>query len=612
MNHADKILTIEKLKIGFRIGNKYECPVEDVKLDLYKHGVTVIVGRSGSGKSLTSSSLLGLVRGVPGVTDGTIHYEDDDLDFFVEKGIARIKEKKSGKESYGEKAYLPIRGRKISLIFQEHKSALNPLLPIGAHLSDTLLRHKKCDKGNVLAASLNWLQKVQIGSDDAERRKIIDMFPCQLSGGLSQRLMIALALCTEPQILIADEPTTNIDASLQTSLIKLIIGFLQDNTLSSLLLVTHDIKVIRQILEGTNISLNVVFFDGGRSVENLSFKRGSFGDIHQNGDLYEKWQEPSAKVFFESFREKQKSEATQAPENVNTPIMEIRSISKQFGWLKSVDSVSLQLRPGETLGLVGESGAGKTTVGRMLLRLCKSDGGGILLKGTDVWGMEEKKFRQEVQMVFQNPDVAMNSMMKVNTILEEAAEIGNPALSRQEIKEEVKRLLKEVGLDNSLGNRYPFEISGGQKRRLGIARILAIKPKVIVLDEPMAEVDAYQQLQIIELLQKLKRNHNLSYLLISHDLAMIRKMCDSIAVMLRGRIIEFGRKDVICNYPLHPYTRNLLDGKSSPYINELQAKTLCGFLDRCERVVSKCRNEILPPIIPAQSIHQAACHNPLA
>ena len=638
------MLTIENLTIQCR----KQTIVQNINFELNEREVIVLVGNSGTGKSVTVSSIPGLIRGDVVVTQGNIFYETDGICFRANAGKAEAVCR--GLKKAGEAAYRCIRGKEISMIFQEHNSALNPLFTVGQHLSDTLLSHGKCAEKNVKQMSMEWVKRVCLDKNE----EFLDAYPEQLSGGEAQRLMIALALCTGPRILIADEPTTNLDASIQTSIIELITGFLDDvnDNLSSLLLVTHDVRNIEKIINSGPRAVKIVYFD--KNAENIgSTVETRF--VSSMDELFHGWQEDRARAFFDRAYEKLVQEMHFSPRG-DKNILEIINVRKYFRGqhglfnfgkhnagateIKAVNDVSLTIREGEILGLVGESGSGKSTLGRMIVRLCSPDSGELLLYpftppesdgvhkngeadaeicAKDIHAIPEKRFRENFQMIFQSPDIALNSMMKVRKIMEEAVTVRNSNLPSEDVEKDIETLLQKVGLNPyEILDKYPFELSGGQKRRIGIARILAVKPRFIVADEPIAEIDVTAQFGIIDLLKKLREEESLTLLVISHDFDMIKSLCDRVAVMYKSRIVEVGRTtDLICN-PGHPYTRALL--QSSPITDSgiLRSKDGCNYVSRCRHEKrneerSLCEREL--PVIKRHSSsydHECACHYPVS
>jgi len=636
------MLKIENLTIQCR---EQEL-VRNIDFELHEGEVAVLVGNSGSGKSVTVSSILGLVRGDVTVTKGNISYETDGIRFRADAGKAEAISRDLKKT--GEAAYKCIRGKEISMIFQEHNSALNPLFTVGQHMSDTLLSHKKCEEKYVRQLSMEWIRRVCLDNNEA----FLDKYPEQLSGGEAQRLMIALALCTGPKVLIADEPTTNLDASIQSSIIELITGFLDDahDKLSSLLLVTHDLRNVEKIINSGQRGVRIVYFD--KTAGNIgSTVETRF--VSSMDELFNGWQQDSARAFFDGARKKQVQEISCGPEGGNK-ILEVLHARKYFrgrhgifnfgrnkagsAEIKAVDDVSLYINEGEILGLVGESGSGKSTLGRMIIRLCSPDSGELLVYpfrtstsggmtkdgGSEaekvaegIQAIPEKRFREDFQMIFQSPDIALNSMMKVRSIMEEAVTIRRRGLPADEVENAIEILLQKVGLNpREILDKYPFELSGGQKRRIGIARILAVKPRFIVADEPIAEIDVTAQFGIIDLLKKLREEESLTLLVISHDFDMIKGLCDRVAVMYKSRIVEVGRTIDLIRNPGHPYTRSLL--LSNPIADSGMVKSAngCNYISRCgdekrNGDQSVCGKEL--PVIKQHSEthgHECACHYP--
>ncbi len=639
------MLTIENLTIQCR----EQTIVRNINVELHDREVAVFVGNSGSGKSVTVSSILGLIRGDVVAAEGNISYEADEISFSADAGKAEAISR--GLKKTGEAAYGCIRGKEISMIFQEHNSALNPLFTVGQHMSDTLLSHGKCAETDAKLMSMEWVKRVCLGNSE----EFLSKYPEQLSGGEAQRLMIALALCTNPRLLIADEPTTNLDASIQTSIIELITGFLNDgnNRLSSLLLVTHDIRNIERIITSGERAVKIVYFEKNAANIGRALETRIVRSMEQ---LFSGWQADSARLFFDRAREKL-VQGIYSPSATGRNILEMINVRKYFrgqrglfdfrknntgaGEIKAVDDASLTVREGEILGLVGESGSGKSTIGRLIVRLCSPDSGELLLYpftapesdelnqnaefkevkaengAIDITKIPEKKFRENFQMIFQSPDIALNSMMKVRGIMEEAVTVRNRNLSTEEVKKEIETLLQKVGLKyHEIADKYPFELSGGQKRRIGIARILAVKPRFIVADEPIAEIDVTAQFGIIDLLKKLRDEESLTLLVISHDFDMIKGLCDRIAVMYKSRIVEIGRTIDLMRNPGHPYTRALL--QSSPVADSGIVRSMdgCNYISRCgnekrNEELSLCEQEL--PVIKRHSEtydHECACHFP--
>lgn len=523
------LLKIENLFTGFRNGAQITHAVKDASLTINKGETLALVGESGSGKSVLALSILQLL---PYPTafhkKGSILFAGEQLMHAPEPVMSQI------------------RGNRIAMIFQEPMTALNPLHRIKKQIGEILLWHKKCTATEVLPRIKELLKQVDLEDTD----RMLNAFPHELSGGQRQRVMIAMALANDPELLIADEPTTALDVTIQADILKLL-GKLQQDRKMAMLLITHDLNLV------TRVSHRVSVMKDGEIVETGKTKT-----------VFETPKHEYTKKLLGSF-------PTGTPQKItpNAPvIMEAENMRVWFpikkgllrrvtGHVKAVNDMSFNVKQGETLGVVGESGSGKTTLGLALLRLTASTGQIMfdhqLLHNLNNHDLRAK--RADMQIVFQDPFASLSPRLTIRDIIEEGLKIHfphMPALNRLDI---IKSTLKEVGLeDEKMINRYPHEFSGGQRQRISIARALALKPKLIVLDEPTSALDMSVQTQIVDLLRTLQRTHNLSYIFISHDLRVVRAMSHKIIVMKNGKIVEQGTAETIFKKPQQAYTKSLI------------------------------------------------------
>ncbi|MBN9307612.1 MAG: microcin ABC transporter ATP-binding protein [Devosia sp. 67-54] len=520
------LLEIDDLTIDFRLDGRLVHAVRGISFTIEPGQTLALVGESGSGKSVTAASILRLLPPSAEVA-GRIAFKGQDL--------ARA----SDRQMRG------IRGDKISMIFQEPMSSLNPLHTIERQVSEVLSVHRGLGRAAARARTLQLLRDV--GLADAEQR--LDAYPHQLSGGQRQRVMIAMALANEPDLLIADEPTTALDVTVQAQILDLLKS-LQARLGMAMLFITHDLGIVREMAS------DICVMTEGQIVE-----RG-----------------PTARIFAAPqhayTRKLLEAEPRGSPpaRNPDAPIVLAADglrvwfpikrglFRRTVGHIKAVDGVDIALREGQTLGIVGESGSGKTTLGRALLRLVSSEGR-IVFLGTDLqsrsWA-QMRALRRDLQIVFQDPYGSLSPRLTIAAIVAEGLAVHMPDLSDRERQVRVERALAEVGLDPALADRYPHEFSGGQRQRIAIARALVLEPKLLVLDEPTSALDMSVQAQVIDLLRELQRRHTLTYLFISHDLRVIRALANEVLVMKEGRIVERGPADAIFEAPQTDYTRTLL------------------------------------------------------
>ena len=533
MNSKTPLLDVRDLSVSFRTrsGNKVEEveAVRHISFDI-DHGETVaLVGESGSGKSVTALSILQLLPyAVACQPGGSILFEGEEL-------------------MGGNKALMSsIRGNRIAMIFQEPMNSLNPLHTVEKQIGEILFLHKKMDTATVRTRIVELLELVGLDRP----REHLATYSHQLSGGQRQRVMIAMALANEPDLLIADEPTTALDVTIQAQLLTLLKD-LQQRLGMAMLLITHDLGVVRKMADRVNV------MTGGEIVES-----GPTGDIFAR---------PAHAYTRKLLEAEPKGKAGAAPEKAAT-IMEAKDLRVWFpiktgllrrvtGHVKAVDGMNLSVQEGHTVGVVGESGCGKTSLALALLRLVKSSGA-ISFFGHGIDGLgnrEMRPLRREMQIVFQDPFASLSPRLSVGQIVGEGLEVHKLAATREERRALIEQVLTEVGLDLDSVERYPHEFSGGQRQRIAIARALVLKPRLIILDEPTSALDMLVQAQIVDLLRDLQRRHGLTYIFISHDLRVVRALADEILVMRAGKIVEWGNVDDVFDRPKESYTKALME-----------------------------------------------------
>ena len=526
-----RLLEIRDLDVTFRTGGRTVAAVRGGSLALDRGETVALVGESGSGKSVTALSVLQLL---PYPT--AAHSSRSSITFRDQELIGA-----------NEQVLRGIRGNRISMIFQEPMTSLNPLHVVGKQIGETLTLHKGLDAAGVRRRTLELLELV--GIRDPESR--LQSYPHQLSGGQRQRVMIAMALANEPDLLIADEPTTALDVTIQAQILELL-RRLQREMGMAMLLITHDLNIVRKMAD------RVCVMTDGNTVES--------GVTHR---VFEAPSHPYTRHLLAA--EPGGSPRPVAPDadmvmqaedlRVWFPIQ--RGVLKRtIGHVRAVDGVTVSIREGETLGVVGESGSGKTTLGMALLRLVSSSGP-IVYRGADIQGLrfrQTRPLRQELQVVFQDPYGSLSPRMSMAEIIGEGLRVHARGLARDraELDRRIDEAIVEVGLEPAMRDRYPHEFSGGQRQRISIARAIVLRPKLIVLDEPTSALDLSVQARIVDLLRDLQARRRLAYLFISHDLKVVRAMSHRIMVMRDGLVVEDGTADDIIERPRHPYTHALM------------------------------------------------------
>ncbi len=665
----DLLLQVENLQTFFFSEDRIVRAVDDISYDLRAGEVLGIVGESGSGKSVSALSLVRLIDSPPGrIVGGKVLFDGDDILQMSETEIRSI------------------RGNDISIIFQEPLTALNPVYSIGDQLMEPLIEHRGMAKREAESEAIRLL--TQVGVPSPQDR--IKAYPHQLSGGMRQRAMIAMALSCQPRLLIADEPTTALDVSIQAQILDLM-RTIQAEQQSSMIFITHDLAVVNEMCDWVNVMY------AGRIVERAS-KRTLFTSpkhpytwglfdclprieekqgvrlipIHGSPPnlanlpqgckfqarcpyafdhcmveepplfdlpdgqsvrcwLYEQDQ-PGESARVETIRETNEVTSREDP----PVILEVDNLQKYFpitrgifqrtvGHVKAVDGVSFQLREGETLGLVGESGCGKSTAGRTILRLIDPTGGTVSFRGTDLTSLNKQQLREmrkRMQIIFQDPFSSLNPRRTVGSIISQPLKIHGLA-SGSEMTDRVSDILTKVGLNPDHAGRYPHEFSGGQRQRIGIARAIAANPDFIIADEPVSALDVSIQAQIVNLMQDLQQELGLSYVFIAHDLSVVRSVSNRVAVMYLGQIVEMGANEDLYEDPLHPYTRALLsavpsidpDGKSASKRIILQGDVPspinppsgCRFHTRCPYRFDTCSTHE-PELLDVGNEHLVKCH----
>jgi microcin C transport system ATP-binding protein len=522
-----KLLDVKDLSVVFKQGDKDILAVDRVSFDVAKGETVAIVGESGSGKSVTALSVMKLLP-YPAARhpSGTVHFKGQELLHLPEYEIRKV------------------RGNDITIIFQEPMTSLNPLHTIEKQIGEILELHRDMKGGAARRRILELL--TQVGIPDPETR--LGSYPHQLSGGQRQRVMIAMALANEPDLLIADEPTTALDVTVQAQILKLLKD-IQTRLGMSMLFITHDLGIVRRIAD------RVCVMSTGKIVEQGPVER-----------IFTAPEHPYTRALLAAEPKPDPAPLQPAaPVVVQTNGLKVwfpikRGVLRRVvGHIKAVDGVSIEVRKGETLGVVGESGSGKTTLGLALLRLISSDGP-VVFMGHQLQGLrfkEMRPFRRDMQIVFQDPFGSLSPRMSIADILAEGLDVHQPKLTRAQRDQRVVRALEDVGLDPESRFRYPHEYSGGQRQRIAVARTLVLEPTFIVLDEPTSALDMLIQAQIVDLLRDLQKRRNLTYLFISHDLRVVAALASRLMVMRNGKVVEEGPAMELFQNPKSDYTRAL-------------------------------------------------------
>ncbi len=662
---TEPLLEVADLHVHFESSRGIVRAVEDVSFQVKPGEIVAIVGESGSGKSVTALAIMRLLPRLTGRTRGRVRFDGKSL---LDLSDEQMRE---------------IRGRDISMIFQEPMTSLNPLLTIGLQITEPLTIHLGMSDAQATARAIELLQLV--GITDAEGR--LDQYPHQFSGGMRQRVMIAIGLACNPKLIIADEPTTALDVTIQAQILELMKDLSRKLNIA-LIIITHNLGVVARYADRVFVMYAARLVEQGpadavfhrprhpysmgllRSVPRLDRPRGNkletieglvpnlanappgcrfaprcpfridicaqepplartdtgtLSRCHRHAEIADSkiaWASGGAGVLKLDVERKR-------------PLLSVSALTKHFpvrtkignkrALVRAVEDVSFSIYPGETLGLVGESGCGKTTVGRLILRLEQPTSGEIAFEGTNLLTAtpaEMKTIRRKIQVIFQDPYSSLNPRMTVSQIIGEPLHVYKLVADSKAATGRVTQLLDQVGLRPELAERYPHQLSGGQRQRVGIARALAMEPSFIVCDEAVSALDVSIQSQIINLLEDLQQRLGLAYLFIAHDLAVVRHISMRVVVMYFGRIMEVADRDAIYREPLHPYTKVLLDAAPvpDPTVEKARAPRLiqgelpshlapppgCVFNTRCPMASQECR-EIVPPLVEKRPGHYAAC-----
>ena len=530
MTDQNVVIDAKNIAVRFKVmGGEIEA-VKDVSFTLHRGQTIALVGESGSGKSVTARAVMRLLSKRARVSEGTsILYDGKDM--------ARLPQ--------SQMRFL--RGNRLSMIFQEPMSSLNPVYKIGTQLAEVLRIHNKISKAAAWARAIELLAEVQIPDPEAR----INQYPHQLSGGQRQRVMIAMALANNPDVLIADEPTTALDVTVQAEILNLIKA-LKAKTGMAVILITHDLTVVRQFADHVYVMQHGVVREHGATEQ-----------------VFTNPQHPYTKRLLGA-EPKGQANALEVGQDTVLSGKDVRvtyTLRKggvfrgTYSQLQAVDGLSLTLKRGETLGLVGESGSGKTTFGQALLRLNKLDGGEVSFLGERIdthTRAQMKPLRSRMQIVFQDPFASLNPRMSVRQIIEEGLIVNGIGTGAKDRLARVQQALRDAGMPDTILNRFPHEFSGGQRQRLAIARAIALEPEFILLDEPTSALDLSVQAQIIDLLRQLQRDRGLSYVFISHDLKVVRALCHRVIVMQNGKIVEQGPVQDVLERPTTDYTKRLV------------------------------------------------------
>ena len=555
MENEDMLLSVRDLRISFRVDRKNTVEaIKGISFDVPRNATVALVGESGSGKSVSSLAVMGLLP-----PDTTIVHAGASVRFDGRELLAL---------PLAERRRLC--GKDIAMIFQEPMSSLNPVFTVGFQIGEVLRLHMGMSKKQARARTLELLAEVGIPDPAAK----IDAYPSQMSGGQQQRVMIAMAIACEPKLLIADEPTTALDVTIQKQIMELIAN-LQKKHRMAVLFITHDLGLVGEIADRVIVMRHGVVREEGTAAQVFGAPRDLYTRalLHCRPRLDER---PVRLPVIDDFMNGEGALPDALPQRTRgyTPddenVLVVKNLRKSF-WLReglfgkrefrAVKDVSFKLPRGKTLGVVGESGSGKTTVGLTLLRLHRASGGSAMFEGRDLIGMSDREYqayKRRIQIIFQNPYASLNPRFTVGQILLEPMRIHGIGATDHERTRTVQALLGRVGLPAAAYHRYPHEFSGGQRQRIAIARCLTMKPEILVCDESVSALDVSVQAQVLNLLQDLQDEYRMSYIFISHDLSVVRYIADQVMVMHHGSVVEMGDSDELYRNPRHDYTKALL------------------------------------------------------
>jgi len=554
MTSEQTVLKVENLPTSFQGDDDWLPVVRNLSFEVYPGATLAIVGESGSGKSVTSLSIMRLLKARTSKIEGVITLNQRALTGLSEKQMREV------------------RGNEVAMIFQEPMTSLNPTFTIGRQIAETLKTHRGMGKKAAREETIRLLEKVRIPNASSR----FDEYPHQFSGGMRQRVMIAMALALKPKLLIADEPTTALDVTIQGQILDLI-KTLQEEEGMAVLFITHDMGVVAEIADRTLVMYRGEVVESGETASLFlhpqhPYTRALLAAVPRLGSM--RGREHPLRFPNIDMQTGLASEPRESLINVDadkTPLLSVKNLSARFpvlggifgrpvGAVHAVENISFDLFAGETLSLVGESGCGKSTTGRAVTRLLKPHGGQINFDGFDVMNLskpELRKMRQRIQMIFQDPFASLNPRMKIGDALIEPI-LQHGLAGKADALEKAAALMNKVGLSPDMMRRYPHEFSGGQRQRICIARALTLDPKVIVADESVSALDVSVKAQVVNLLLDLQESMNLSYLFISHDMAVVERVSHRVAVMYLGEIVEIGPRAAIFDHPQHDYTRKLI------------------------------------------------------
>ena len=550
------LISIKDLVLSFGGKKKKTEVLHTISFDVFENEILGIVGESGSGKSVTSLALMGLLPKKQANLSGEILFQGNDL------------------LKYDEKKYRKIRGSKIAMIFQEPMSALNPSLKCGFQVSEILMLHLNMNASEAKKETISLFEKVKLPRPN----EIYNSYPHQISGGQMQRVMIAMAIACKPKLLIADEPTTALDVTVQKEIISLLKS-IQKETKMAMLFISHDLSLVSEIADRVLVMYKGNIVESATTEEIFKNPQNEYTKalLASRPSLNVRLAElPTiASIADKSFKPREIKATERAKKHkqiyTQSPILEIVNLEKYYfsnvglfaktEVVKAVDNVSFSVFEGETLGLVGESGCGKSTLGKTILQLEKATAGSIKYRGKELTTLSKtdiRNLRKEIQIIFQDPFSSLNPRLMIGEALMEPMEVHGLGKNKKERRERVISLLDRVGLDETYFYRYPHELSGGQRQRVGIARTVIVEPKLVICDESVSALDISVQAQVLNLLNELKNDYGFTYIFISHDLAVVKYMSDQLLVMNMGKIEELGDADEIYENPQTEYSKKLI------------------------------------------------------